>query len=425
MSQQPSDPTPRSREPICEVSALKNACSLPGTLLRILETLDDEQSTRLTVARVIGGDPDLTERVLSAANSPLYLTYNDRIDDAPPTVSNLPTAILKIGFAGIRNIAFSQGLCTLARGGHELGVQIVVHLLVVAELARAIGAMHARSLGEDAYFCGLVHDIGKLALLRTLPLEYLRVAASCRARRCHALQAEDALLAPAQPFLVNHIRTGVELLKAHGIPTVAISAVEAHHDDPLLRAEAGGAWDLAWIVAVANQLAYQLGYSDGLSETNPVYLSTHELITLLEVDCERLDQLVQETIGRVNDAMTAARLPVKPRVLRRIREMELTDRPSAPEREEVPRAADESYGAGLTLIDLARTRTSVGFHDFKVQSGLADAELTKYLEVLTEGGYLRSVPSRGGQVTYSATTRLHRERPHDILRKLLLDHGAA
>ena len=421
MSRQPSDPPSFNRGPICEVSALKNACSLPGTLLRILETLDDEQSTRHSVARVVGGDPDLTERVLSAANSPLYLTYNDRIDDAPPAVSNLPTAILKIGFAGIRNIAFSQGLCTLARGGHELGVQIVVHLLVVADLARAIGSMRTRSLGEDAYFCGLVHDIGKLALLRTLPLEYLRVSASCRARRCHALQAEDALLAPAQPFLVNHIRTGVELLKAHGIPALAIGAVAGHHDDPVLRAEAGGAWDLAWILAIANQLAYQFGYSDGLSEINSAYLSTHQLITILEIDCAQLDQLVQETIGRVNAAVAAARLPVKPRVLRRIREMEIGEQRPA----ETVQAADETYGAGLTLIDLARTRTSVSFNDFKAQSGLGNQDLTKYLEVLTEWGYLRSVPSRGRRVTYSATTRLHRERPHDILRKLLLDHGAA
>ncbi len=415
-----SAPPPTSQV-IESISELQSACSFPGSLVRILEVVNNERSNKNDLARAIEGDPDLTERVLHAANSPLYLTYNSRIDESPLAVTNLPTAVLKLGFASIRNIAFTQGVCAIGSGGHELGVEIVVHLLVVAELARALGFLHGRGLGEDAYCAGLVHDYGKLALLKSLPLEYLRVASRCRTHRRTALQAEEELLAPMQPNLRNHVQTGAELLRLHGMPESIVLAVGLHHGDPVTHRAEGTVWSVPALVTIANHLAYRIGYPDGLSETDAACLSLRELVDLLAIDEPTLDQVVRDSISRVDDAIVAARVPVRPELLERIRSMEMASSIAAYDYHGVVRATDEPYGACLTLIDLARSRPSVGFFDFKAHTGLQTDVLERFLGRLIDEGYLCVRRGSGARSSYEATRKLHSRRPHDVLRCVLLD----
>ncbi len=411
----------RAQRVIETIAELQSACSFPGTLLHVLQVVNDEKSTKHDLAHAIERDPDLTERVLHAANSPLYLTYNARIDESALAVTNLPTAVLKLGFTSIRNIAFTQGICDLGHGGHELGTEIVVHLLVVAELARALGLQRGRGLGEDAYFAGLVHDYGKLALLKTLPLEYLRVAARCRTHRRTALQAEEELLAPCQPILRNHVHTGAELLRLHGLPASIVTAVMRHHEDPIAHRASGTVWTVPSLVALANHLAYRIGYPDGLSEVDAACLSKPELVDLLRVEESVVEQVIRESVSRVDDAIAVARLPVRPQLLERIRRMERSAEVSARDYHGVVRATDEPYGACLTLIDLARSRPSVGFYDFKAHTGLETPALQRFLGRLIEAGYLKVSETGEARLTYQATRKLHEHRPHDVLRQVLLD----
>ncbi len=406
---------------VCEnIAELQSSCSFPGTLLRVLEVVNDETSTKKDLAQAIERDPDLTERVLHAANSPLYLTYNARIDESALAVTNLPTAVLKLGFDSIRNIAFTQGICDLGRGGHELGTAIVVHLLVVAELARAFGFLRGRGLGEDAYFAGLVHDYGKLALLKALPLEYLRIASRCRTHRRTALQAEEELLAPSQPILRNHVHTGAELLRLHGLPASIVTAVTRHHEDPITHRANGTVWTVPSLVAGADHLAYRIGYPDGMSETDAACMSKRELVDLLAIEEPTVDRIIQESVARVNDAIAAARLPVQPQLLERIRRME-TPKTAAHDHHGVVRATDEPYGAALTLIDLARSRPSVGFYDFKAHTGLDTRVLQRFLDRLIEGEYLKASGVGGARTAYQATRKLREVSPHDVLRHILMD----
>ena len=310
-------PAGHSPDVIHDVSELATNCSLPGTLLRVLQETSDENSSKGSLARVIGGDPDLTERVLRAANSPLYLTYGDRTKSGTK-VTNLPTSILRLGFARVRNIALTQGLCAMARGGHELGVGIVVHLIVVAELARGLGSRFGRERGEDAGLAGLMHDFGKLALLRTLPLDYMRISARCQARKCSTLAAEEELLAPAQPNLRNHLHVGVELLKSHRIPQSVIDAVSRHHMDPIDWDDAMEVGGTPWLVVAANQLAYSTGFGDGVGKFGIEQLPMQDIVDATGGDHATLSDLMCRAMEVTADAIEAARLPVKPGLLRAI-----------------------------------------------------------------------------------------------------------
>ena len=132
--------SPGARPAIQDISEVQAASSLPGPLFRVLSALRDERGTKFTIARSIEQDPDLAERVLKAANSPVYLTYEDHIGDHGAGITNLPTAVLRIGLYAVRNLAYTQGVCQLGGDCGEIGQRIIAHVLVVAEISWSLGS---------------------------------------------------------------------------------------------------------------------------------------------------------------------------------------------------------------------------------------------------------------------------------------------
>jgi hypothetical protein len=63
----------------------------------------------------------------------------------------------------------------------------------------------------------------------------------------------------------------------------------------------------------------------------------------------------------------------------------------------------------------------VGFFDFKAHSGLDSGALQRFLDRLLAEGYLKASRGTGVRTTYQATRKLHEQRPHDVLRGILMD----
>jgi HD-like signal output (HDOD) protein len=414
----PVDPGGHGRKVIRNVAELQTAFSFPGTLLRVLDVIEDENSDRFTLARAIEGDPSLAERVVAAANSPLYITYNDRLDGSRPPVGNLPVAVLKLGFGGVRNIAFTQGLCQLVEGGHAMGVEILEHLTFVAEMARGLGLLSSRALGEDAFFAGLMHDFGKLVLLQTLPHDYLKVRELCRSRALSALQAEEELLTPIQPLLRTHIHTALAILRAHRIPSEITQAVASHHEAPEMHIQAADRWDLAGIVIAADRVAYHAGYPDGLSEPQPADLAAEDLSGLLSQDTRLLNQLAEDAASRAGETITAARLPVSPRGLQRIGGLQEEAPPQPASVTNGPRPTSALYTGVVTLLDLVRTHDGVGFHDLLVRTRLDPEVLEHTLEQLVHSRFLREIRDPSGERNYAATAEFARTPDREVLGML-------
>ncbi len=403
----------RKTHVIESVEQLQTSCSLPATFLRVIEVIDDENSDRFALARTVETDPTVAEAVLKAANSPLYLTLNDHIDAASPSVTNLPVAVLKIGFGGVRNIALTQGICALVAGGNSLSIDLVTHLLVVAEIARVLGRRFSRGMAEEAYFVGLVHDFGKLVLLRTLPEEYQRIAAHCREQNVSALEAEEELLAPVQPLLRDHIQAGSAILRAHGLPASLVEAVKHHHDNPRLHIQGPNTWDLTGVVIGANQLAYQIGYADGLHKPRPERMSDLRLVNLLSRDALALNELARAAVDRAHEALAMARLAMTPRELRQIGEWGDGNRTGSPS--PGPHLTTPIYAACMTVIDLLTRRARVAACDIRTGAGLTPEALGALLERLVGEGYLEVAPGGGCSPAYRATGKLRDGDAQEVL----------
>ena len=442
----------RTPSVVQQVADITQSCSFPLALLRVLQVSSDERADKHTLARAVEADPDLAKRVVSVARGPLYLTYADRIDHCGLEIRNVPNAIMKIGFAGVRNIAFTQSICVLAHEGHELSNEIAAHSIAVAEIARTLGRQKHAAIGEDAYLCGLLHDYGKLALLRALGAEYLHVATWCKRQGLATVAAERDIITPAQPHLRDHAHSGAEILRLQGLPDAVVSCTRRHHEEALSHIDGWNSWSLTGIVIAADRLAYLAGFHDGLAAFPPDARRTAEFFGLLGRTQEDLDALLAPALALARETMAQAHLPAAtraarpgqvaahaaasaaapagdetssplagPGVMGRIGELHRSAPPDVRTLPKVPQPLDPEYRACLALIEFARAHGRFTITRASTALALDEPGTMRLIGRFLERGYLalagkESTLLRGS--TLGPTPALMNETPETILASL-------
>lgn len=177
-------------------------------------------------------DPSLTVAVMAAANAP-HLRQARR-------VSNVRQAMVLLGVNALEAIATCR-TAALVLGPDDVGfpsgfwVRSITSAAAAAVLAQRLG-----SSVDDAFACGMVHDIGDLLLFRNDP----ELHAAVQARRSKSgrplLETEKAL------FGRTHTDVGANHLDRLFFPERIVRAVRSHHapaealTDSLSRAVWGG-----------------------------------------------------------------------------------------------------------------------------------------------------------------------------------------
>lgn len=196
--------------------------ALPGTVLRLLHSLEDDESSVSELAEIISHDPTLTARVLRVANS-AYYGFSGQ-------VSSLPKAVVLIGVRMLRSIGLS---IPAVHGLTHRGVDSPVSLegLWIHSLAVATAMQHlARSLGmrgcEHLFVVGMLHDIGKVLMAELFPNEYGHALELVRSGRYEYLfQAEQDLVG------ADHAELAGLLLTYWKFPAMIAAPVAAHHGE--------------------------------------------------------------------------------------------------------------------------------------------------------------------------------------------------
>jgi putative nucleotidyltransferase with HDIG domain len=132
-------------------------------------------------------------------------------------VTELQTAVIKVGLDAVRTVSYSLAVEQIIRSKHMMPFQalsqkIWEHSLAVAAIARIL-AKRVRMNSEKAFFLGMVHDIGAFYLVF----------------RC----VEDAVLASDREQLIElifqwHDGIGHALLSAMSQPEDILIAVQDH-----------------------------------------------------------------------------------------------------------------------------------------------------------------------------------------------------
>ena len=150
--------------------------TLPSVAMRLLALTADDESHAAEVIELVGSDPALTARLLTMCRSAEKGVASD--------VVSVERAVMLLGFTAVRNAVLSIQVVEMFRRRGD-GADPVIdhagfwrHCLAVAVAAELIAQAHPQcrdvSAG-DAFVCGLLHDVGKLALAEMLPRSYARV----------------------------------------------------------------------------------------------------------------------------------------------------------------------------------------------------------------------------------------------------------
>jgi putative nucleotidyltransferase with HDIG domain len=169
-------------------------------------------------------------------------------------ISSLNEAIKVLGFNQVKSIIITASTYKVFKSGTHAKI---AHTLWEHSLATALGArLIAQKYGvldmEEAYLCGLLHDIGKLVLLQTVPNIYEKIIEKAKKNNLLFIQVEG------QELGFNHTNVGQELLTKWQFPQLLVSQISAHHSTKLTQREYTPS--LARVTAIANSMAKYLGF---------------------------------------------------------------------------------------------------------------------------------------------------------------------
>ena len=149
--------------------------TLPVVATRLLSLTASDESSASQVVELINSDQALTARVLAMCHRA----------DVPVRrqVLTVERAVVLLGFQAIRNAVLSIKVVDLFdhRRASERPLDMTGlwrHSLAVAIAAELIAAAHREAADlkpHDAFVCGLLHDVGKLALNYVVPACYRQV----------------------------------------------------------------------------------------------------------------------------------------------------------------------------------------------------------------------------------------------------------
>lgn len=222
-----------------------NVPTIPTILTEITKIFESPDGSAKLAAAVIEKDPAIATRVLRLVNSPFYGLRN--------SVSSIQLACSILGLKVIKNLVVQatvlqtfgdgktiEGLDVNWLWDHSFKAAVACRLL--AEKSPAAKMLQK----DDAYTCGLIHDIGKLILIDSQPERFREALALSKARKLPLAQAEGSV------FGFNHAHVG-GLLAGQWKLAQAVQAAVTYHHSPATTPED---WARGFLVKAANTFAH-------------------------------------------------------------------------------------------------------------------------------------------------------------------------
>jgi putative nucleotidyltransferase with HDIG domain len=207
-----------NRSPQDLVRNVKAIASLPAVFERINVVANKPNSSLGEVAAVISKDVGLTARLLKLVNS-AYFGF-------PSKIADITQACVVAGTRNIRQLALATSVAEVFKSippGILNMPSFWRHSVACAMASRSI-AVHAGLLDPDRYFVsGMLHDVGRLAMIQSIPEEFAAILSSAHSERRLAHHVEQETLG------FSHAQVGEALLAAWGLPQALADLVAAHH----------------------------------------------------------------------------------------------------------------------------------------------------------------------------------------------------
>jgi HD-like signal output (HDOD) protein len=255
----------------------------PDVAVRVQKVLSEDDADAARVVRVLGAEPMLATRVLSMANSAA-------LNPGGKPVSDLRTAVTRLGFDSLRSAAIGFAMAQIQRAKAFKGIERHLSALwqqsvLIAALSFVV-ARHTRKISPDtAMLTGLVQGVGKLYILT------------------HSMK-HPALFGEQQTYqrIVHdwHGNIARALLESWHMAEDVVTAVHSYEDPA--RELRGAPAVLADVLEVADMLSV----CQGAPDTVPAVLVGRKAVIRLGLDAETCQMLLIESgeeLAALRDAL--------------------------------------------------------------------------------------------------------------------------
>jgi len=239
-------------------------------LQQLLQTPD---FTMDAVVFLANEDQSLAGQILKMANSTVYM---GRV-----RTETIKDAVIRLGAQQVSNLAMAASQAGLHTSDNQL-LNGFMQSLWLHSHACAVGSrLLARSAGypqyaDKAYMAGLLHDVGKLYLLKSL--ERLNKAGVAQA----ALE-EDLLM---EIFAELHVDQGCRLMQHWNMPKIYYNVVANHHDPNFDTADI-----ILTVVRLVNAACKLKGI--GLAKEPAIDMQAQPETAMLQLTEDELDDLYE------------------------------------------------------------------------------------------------------------------------------------
>jgi putative nucleotidyltransferase with HDIG domain len=146
---------------------VRGMATLPGVVMRVLQLLDNENSSFEEISEVIQNDPALAAQMLRVANSAAFGMRS--------RVENVHDAMRAVGTNAVRRLVLISAVMNKFSPHHlPAARELWEHSILTACWARSL-ARPMSAPPSESFLPGLLHDIGKMVLLQSFPEEAARI----------------------------------------------------------------------------------------------------------------------------------------------------------------------------------------------------------------------------------------------------------
>ncbi len=196
------------------------AKTLPHVAIRLTKLISDENSTMQDFEKMMKMDPTLVLRLLRVVNSSYY--------GLREKVNSISRAVVVIGMNNLRNMIVTEALKDIFKENQEQTAfsrnRLWLHCAAVSICSQMISERIFGQNGEDAFLCGILHDIGMIIEDQT--------AHDLFNHACKAYAQDSGSIIDHERDIIgtDHCEVGYLLAKDWNLPFEVQEGIKQHHD---------------------------------------------------------------------------------------------------------------------------------------------------------------------------------------------------
>ena len=202
------------------ISQIESLPTLPALYKEVMDELQSGDPSIKRIGAIISKDVAMTAKILQLVNSAFF--------GLPRRISNPADACSLLGIETIEALVLSIQIFSQLRGGdffEKYIEKVYDHSMATGLIARALAQKEVKdkSVSDDAFMSGLLHDVGKIVFVSCFPEDYREVLQIVEKEKSPLREVEKSI------FGTMHAEVGAFLMGLWGMSDRIVEVLAFHH----------------------------------------------------------------------------------------------------------------------------------------------------------------------------------------------------